>query len=202
VTENALLNILSQVSNAQLLEAFPLHSSFEEEGATYMPLARIQKKGIEDWVRYPLDTADNIRRWQQVCIGQDATSPSHQVLGTEDSSYRSAFPSGRKRKHLALEYSRDRSFEEQAKFSEASNPAQEHEAWSSSPIALSPAQKRPFVHVEAQPTPNIVRSEPDKIGNFDTGVHPSMPDGQALAAQTISSWDGAPSLNFQQRFLW
>jgi hypothetical protein len=196
-----LLKLLSQVSNAQLLEAFPPHSSFEGEGATYMPLARIQKKGIEDWAQFPLDTADNIRKWQQVCTGQDATSPSHQVLGTEDSSPRSAYPSGRKRKHLALEESRIRPFEERSKFSGASNLPYEHEAWSSSPIALYPAPKRPFVHVETQPTPNVIRREPDELENADT-VHSFLPGDQALAAQTISSWDGAPSLSFQQRFLW
>jgi hypothetical protein len=202
VTENALLKLLSQVSNAQLLKAFPHHPSFEGEGATYMPLARIQKKGIEDWVQFPLDTAENIRKWQQVCIGQDASGPSHQVLGNEDSSMCSAYPSGRKRKHLALEGTKIRPLEERSIVSGVPNLPHEHEARSSSPVALHPAQKRPFVHVEAQPTPNIIRKETDEIENFDTGVYSSLSDDQALAAQTISSWDGAPSLNFQQRFLW
>jgi hypothetical protein len=197
-----LLKLLSQVSNAQLLEAFPHHSSFDGERATYMPLARIQKKGIEDWAQFPLDTADNIRKWQHVCIGQDATGPSQQVLGNEDSAIRPGSPSDRKQTHLTLEESRNQSFEEQSKFSGAPNPPPEREAWSSSPIALYPAPKRPFVHAEAQQTPNIVGKEPDGIETADTGVHPSMHDDQALAAQTISSWDGAPSLNFQQRFLW
>lgn len=202
MTENALLKLLSQVSNTQLLDAFPPPSSFEGEGTTYMPLAIIQKKGIEDWAQFPLDTAENIRKWQQVCIGQDATGPSHQVLGNEDSSTLAGGQIGRKRKHLALEESSIRPFGEQSEFLGAFNPPPEHEAGPSSPTALHPAQKRPFIHVEAHPTPNIVRRGPHEIENFDTGVHPSMPDDQSLTAQTISSWDGAPSLNFQQRFLW
>lgn len=166
-----------------------------------MPLARIQKKGIEDWAQYPLDTADNIRKWQQVCISQDATGPSHEAIETEDSSIRAGSQAGRKRKHLTLEESRIRSFEEQSKFQGVVNPPYGHGTWPSSPITLHPAQKRPFVHVEAQPTPNIIRRATDELENIET-VHPSLPDDQALTAQTISSWDGAPSLNFQQRFLW
>ncbi|KAF3393980.1 hypothetical protein F1880_005079 [Penicillium rolfsii] len=196
VTENALLKLLLHVSDAQLLEAFPPHSSFEGAGATYVPLARIQKEGIENWAQFPLNTVENIRKWQQVSIGQDTTGP-------KDVSTHPASSNGRKRKQLAIEEPKDLSFEEHSEISGRLNPPREREAWSSSPIAFSAAQKRPFFHVDAQDTPSTIGREPHEMSAIvDTPIHPSMPDDQALAAQTPSSWDGAPSLNFQQRFLW
>lgn len=203
MTENALLRLLSQVSNAQLLEAFPDYSSFDGTGPCgYVPLARIERKGIVDWAQFPLNTADNIRKWQRGCVGQDATSPSHPVVGSERSRSGSGCPGGRKRKHSALEGSRNRTLGERVKFSGASDSLNGGESWSPSPTAFYRAQERPFVPEQAQKDPNINESGDYEVETADIGPHPPIWEDKAITAQTSSSWDGAPSLNFQQRFLW
>jgi hypothetical protein len=202
LTENALLRLLSQVSNTQLLEAFPSHSSSDRSPSGYVPLARIEKKGIEDWAQFPLDTADNIRKWQRFYTDQDAGCPSQQVLGNENPSIRSGHTSDRKRKHLALDGPTNGPFEEHAKGSSESDSPHEHQPLPSSPTALYRAQERPYLHVGVHQHLNINESEHNEPGIVDTGAHPPMWEDKAVATQMASSCDGAPSLNFQQRFLW
>jgi hypothetical protein len=203
VTENALLRLLSQVSNAQLVEAFPNDSSSEGTGPCgYVPLSRIERKGIEDWALFPLDTADNIRKWQKSCVGQGATSPPHQLVGNKYSPSRSSCPSGQKRKHSALEGSSNRPFEGPVELSGASDSSHGFQSWSTSPTALQRAQERPLFAQQAQKDPNANTSEDYEVETADIGHYPPIEEDKAVTSPTSSSWDGAPSLNFQQKFLW
>lgn len=203
MTENALLRLLLQVSDTQLVEAFPSHGSVDSESPTgYTPLARIGKKGIDEWAQFPLNTADNVRKWQRVCTGQDATGPSQLVLREEQSLIHSDYLSDRKRKRLALEVSENRSLEEHVQSSDAPNSRRGCEASSSSPIAPYRAQKQPRHPAKAQRTPNIDGTELDETETVNIGAFPRVRNAQPFTAQTGSSWDGAPSLEFQQRFLW
>ncbi|CEJ54173.1 hypothetical protein PMG11_00494 [Penicillium brasilianum] len=203
VTENALLRLLSQVSNAQLLEAFPKDSPFERtDPCGYVPLSRIERKGIEDWAQFPLDKADNIRKWQKFCVDQGATSPPHQVVGNIHSPSRSSCPSGQNRKNSALQGSSNRPFEERVEFSGASISLQGPQSWSTSPTALQRAQERPTGPQQARKDPNANASEDYEVDTADSGPYPLIGEDRAITVSTSSSWNGAPSLNFQQRFLW
>ncbi|KAJ5586885.1 uncharacterized protein N7459_002650 [Penicillium hispanicum] len=79
MTENVLLQLLSQVPDAQLSSTFPEAAvSTNATDSADKPLTRLQKKGIEEWAQFPLDTAHNIRKWQHTCMGQEHNNTSSQ----------------------------------------------------------------------------------------------------------------------------
>ncbi|KAJ5219217.1 uncharacterized protein N7498_001316 [Penicillium cinerascens] len=77
VTESVLLRLLSQVSDPELSHIFPEDSLLGDTGTGYAPLARLEKKGVEEWSQFPLDSAENIRKWQRV---KEAMDPAVQPL--------------------------------------------------------------------------------------------------------------------------
>lgn len=200
MTENALLRLLSQVSDTQLSAAFPNHCSNTLENTTYMPMARIGKKGTDEWAQFSLDTAENIRKWQRVCTGQDAIGPSQQARRDEHQAHiRPDCPSDRKRKRMASETAEDRSFEDQVQSSEVSDPRRSRNGWSSTPNPFYPSPEHSFLRAGTRQNLSIERMQPDVIEAVTTR---QIPDDQPTAAQMSSSWDGAPPLSFQQTFLW
>ncbi|KAJ5106452.1 hypothetical protein N7456_003127 [Penicillium angulare] len=81
--ESLLLRLLPEISDAQLRSILPERT---EGGLSYAPLARLEKRGIEDWSQYPLDSFRNIRRWQQACLDQSSLEniyPHDSVTSTE-----------------------------------------------------------------------------------------------------------------------
>ncbi|KAJ5466408.1 hypothetical protein N7530_010195 [Penicillium desertorum] len=62
LTESILLHLLPHVSDEQLSDAIPRESS-----GTYVPFPRLEKRGVENWSQFPLDTPQGIRRWQEAC---------------------------------------------------------------------------------------------------------------------------------------
>lgn len=166
-------------------------------------MARIGKKGTEEWAQLPLDTVENVRKWQRVCTGQDATGPSQQARRDEHQAHiRADCPSDRKRKRIAPEIAEDGSFEEQVQSSEVSDPRSAREGWSSTPNTFYPSPEQAFLRAETHQNLSIERMQPDVIEAVTTRARLQIPDDQPTAAQISSSWDGAPSLSFQQTFLW
>lgn len=181
VTENALFKLLSDVSDSQLKAIFPEDaSSRKDTGTPYAPLARIEKKGIDHWAQYPLDTAENIRKWQQICTG-----------GKND---------------------------------ESSNPSSSEAVASSPDTNNSRGTKRKIDNTEDEATHGPEKlpvgqyrsavigldEHREKYPRFTHMLHWGLRDDQEepfegsmpTPPQISCSWDGAPSVDFQQQFLW
>lgn len=166
-----------------------------------MPMARIGKRGMDEWAQFPLDTADNIRKWQRVCTGQDAAGPSQQArLDEHQAHVRADCPSDRKRKRVASETSEDRLIKERVQYPGAPYSQGEREGWSSTSNNFYPSPEQP--HAQTHRNPSIERIEPNVIGTVTTRAGRQIQDDPPSAVQMSSSWEGAPSLGFQQTFLW
>lgn len=141
------MNLLPHVSDEQLSAAIPRR----ESSGTYVPFPRLEKRGVESWSQFPLDTSHGIRRWQQAC-----TEP--EKVGSE------AQQEGSKRRRLQNE--------------------------SSDGSVQMPTTTRDG-NGSTNETPN--RTVLESTGNAHEGTAP---------VERISSWQGAPSFEFQRQFLW
>lgn len=186
VAEGVLLRVLSQVSDTQLLNAIPGEQGQNDRGVSYTPLARLEKKGVEDWPQFPLDTAQNIREWQRACIEHDSGDAGN-LLEVET--------------RPPIEYEQSRY--ERKKPWTASRPSESSEVHTGLSMPRRDGKKMaetPFAaDQQLYQTPRNVQEATRRVPlDFSTlenreGVQP---------AQTQNSWSGAPSLNFQERFLW
>ncbi|CAG7976149.1 unnamed protein product [Penicillium salamii] len=162
LTESILLNLLPHVSDEQLSWAIPHRESGQEHTTPYVPFPRLERRGIDTWSQFPLDTTRSVRRWQQACV---------------DGSVSSDAPSPKKR----------RVHESPSKYSGESVQV------SNETLGIEGA----FV----QPSYSSV---PDATSSIEG--HPTQSPGdaneQSPAMQKMSTWDGAPSLEFQRQFLW
>lgn len=174
VTESVLLRLLSQVSDPELSHIFPEDSLLGDTGTGYAPLARLEKKGAEEWSQFPLDSAQNIRKWQRVCTRQGSNGSGSPTVEPENSS---TVHGGVKRNRLE-------------------SHEQEHP---SSPISFQQPSRQSLAGPGHRATFEAIGSETQ--GHSDRGVSGSY-EQDVNAMQTRSSWDGAPSISFQQQFLW
>lgn len=175
--------MLSEVPDSQLKALFPEDASSRKDfGTSYAPLARIEKKGIDNWAQYPLDTAGNIRKWQQACTGwkiDDSInqSPSETAVSSHDKKHN---PRGKKR-----------------------NIDDTEDEVTHRPESLPVRQYRTSVsfgldeHREKYPRTSH-RLHWGLLDDHEEPLESSIP----TPPQTSCSWDGAPSVNFQQQFLW
>lgn len=180
-TETVLLKVLSQIPDAQLASTLARDQSNRSDG--YSPFPRLGKRGIDYWRRFPLDTAGNIRKWQQDCSSQERPDPMDRETDTvqPDSSINTT------------DSCRGSSLE-----SEARNPALEVAA--SRPLHLQqdggPSQqlrgrKRSATQAAAAAASSSHRSPNQR-----------QTDHQNTSQEPASSWTGAPPVQFQERFLW
>ncbi|CAG8893016.1 unnamed protein product [Penicillium egyptiacum] len=137
LTESILLNLLPHVTDEQLSAAIPRESS-----GTYVPFPRLEKRGIESWPQFPLDTPHGIRRWQQAC-----TEPQRVAAETQ----------GSKRRRLQC--------------------------------------------VEMSTTREIDRTA-DRTPNCPVLESADNTHEESALVERMSSWQGAPSFEFQRQFLW
>lgn len=72
-TETVLLGVLSQISDTQLASTF----ARDEPNSGYTPFPP-EKRGAEYWKRFPLDTANGVREWQQDCMPDRQQQHQHQ----------------------------------------------------------------------------------------------------------------------------
>lgn len=141
LTENILLNLLPHVSDEQLSDAIP-----RENSGTYMPFPRLEKRGIENWSQFPLDTPQGIRRWQEAC--------------TEPERVDAEMQGSKRRRLLSVQMSTSRE--------------------------LDGTSNGTF-----NGSPNCPVSE----------TADNTHEGNATV-ERMSSWQGAPSFEFQRQFLW
>lgn len=187
LAEGVLLRVLSQVSDTQLRNAIPDEQGLQRDGGvSYTPLARLEKKGVEHWPQFPLDTARNIRMWQKACVDQELGDPGNPLdvetrlpVEHEQQEYMGKKPrtAGRSSKpfelHRGLNMSRnDSGYSPQtpfaAEYQMCQTPRNEQEATRRAPVGLS-----------------------------------TLEDWEDLQPiRTQNPWSGAPSFNFQERFLW
>lgn len=201
MTEGVLLKILPHVSDTELANIFPDGKDPQHDiGTSYMPLTRTEKKGVEEWSRFPHDTATNIRKWQRVCTGQ-GTMESDNRTPEADRSSDNGQPDGMKRKRFESStqwpkrpgnHSYSEPTEDRGGPGQSASSSNTHRQTPGEHLHLaipSHGQNLFSTRFEAQSTPGIRVNEP--IGPEDR-----------RSMQTDCAWDGAPSLSFQQQFLW
>ncbi|KAJ5964201.1 uncharacterized protein N7479_004077 [Penicillium vulpinum] len=150
LTENILLSLLPHVSDEQLSAAIARRESSQDHGTgTYVPFARLERRGIESWWRFPLDTSDGIRRWQQAC-----TEPKRVGLETQGSEKRRL----------------------------------QNEAPDGS-VQMSTATRDTDGTLNETPNCQALESSSDARE-------------ESAPVERMSSWQGAPSSEFQRQFLW
>ncbi|CAG7923658.1 unnamed protein product [Penicillium olsonii] len=165
LTESILLNLLPHVSDDQLSWAIPHRESGQDSGTPYVPFPRLERRGIETWSQFPLDTSRGIRRWQQACadgsVGLDSPSPKKRRVQNES-------PSKHNRESVML-----------------SNGF--------------PGTGDVFIETEG--SSSLMPEVTSSIEGHPT-QSPGDINGQIPATQKMSTWDGAPSYEFQRQFLW
>ncbi|KAK9854663.1 hypothetical protein MYU51_003865 [Penicillium brevicompactum] len=162
LTESILLNLLPLVSDEQLSWAIPLRESGQDHGTAYVPFPRLEKRGIDTWSQFPLDTSQGIRRWHRACVdgsvGSDAPSPKRRRVQNES-------PPG---------YNGD---------------------------TVHISRETPDSGSATEPPYPFIPDTPSAIEGYPT-QSPSNASQDPTAVQRMSTWDGAPSMEFQRQFLW
>lgn len=208
VTEGVLLRLLSQVSDAQLSNAFPRDGAAvsRDSAGTYMPLARLDRRGIDEWSQFPLDNAQNIREWQHLLIGQSPVDSGTPPSKTDQSSVHRHQNSGVKRKH---QEPGENGYQDtilapgaQDYLPMVSLPHQQHERPSLSPVNTRPHLDQYWLSFEAAAKRSQMENKTGLSGPFDLPVGGQIEPQRIEPVQTSSNWEGAPSANFQQQFLW
>lgn len=146
LTESILLNLLPHVSDEQLSAAIP-----RESRGMYVPFPRLEKRGMESWSQFPLDTSHGIRRWQQAC-----TEPEREGLEVQQE--------GSKRRRLQNE-------------------------GSDGSVQISTTTR----DIDGSPNETPNRTVLESSGNAHE---------ESAPVEAMSSWQGAPSFEFQRQFLW
>lgn len=196
-----LLKVLSQIPDAQLASTLARDQS--NRGGGYSPFPRLGKRGAEYWRRFPLDTASNVRDWQQDCSSQKRPDPidwetdrvqpescmsSPQHAPKQDSEQAPTGYDGRRESSLEIE---------------SRNPALEV-----SPGAMHPTHATsPPLHLQqdASISQQQLRGRKRSANEAASLSHHSpnqRPTDHQNTSQEPSSWTGAPPVQFQEQFLW
>ncbi|KAJ5629124.1 hypothetical protein N7528_002781 [Penicillium herquei] len=200
VTEGVLLKLLTNVvSDEQLQTVFPeLTGQKRQAGLAYAPLERLEKRGIEYWAQYPLDSAENIREWSEACTDHGTRPLSSQLVHEPNSSpVESQQLAGTKRK-AEMDIDNQMISQEPGILPAGLKQFTSRKRHSSSISIAPPAQH------EGPPR----SSEMFHWGNrrekrsFDLTGSKSVKPANHQEPQTHSSWDDAPSTSFQSQFLW
>lgn len=185
---------------------FPDNPDPKNGRSSYTPLARLEKKGVTNWSDLPLDTARNIRRWEEACTNQMTTPTNEQSIEEPiQPPPKAPNPIIEENEPLAKKRKYNSQFGNHLRYM-AVHP---HHPTQKEPKSLSPSPPQ-------VPNPETIGILKDKTsrsvckGMF-AGVWPleREPIAHTLtrgelppSKENPSSWEGAPSLNFQQQFLW
>lgn len=172
-----LLKVLAQIPDAQLASTLARDQSTRNDG--YSPFPRLGKRGTDYWRRFPLDTASNVRKWQQDCSSQegpDAMDRETDTVQPDSSINTTDSPRG-----SSLEF-------------EARNAALEVAA--PSPLHLQ-QDGGPSQQLRGRK-----RSATEAAASSHRSPNQRQTDHQNTSQEPASSWTGAPPVQFQERFLW
>ncbi|EEA21681.1 C6 finger domain protein, putative [Talaromyces marneffei ATCC 18224] len=182
-TEDVLLKVVSQLNQAQLASILSTQSSFSTDDGSQdkrktsrVTLLPSRKRGVEYWKSFPLHDAESIQRWQQdYHRNRSNFSPNqHEV---EESSLPQPV--------ALLSSTGDNSVENQSSLQSSRDDTLSmniERDQASSPIIGNDTGRRP-----PRPRANRVRS--------------ARKQDESNMSQ-LSSWEAAPSKEFQQQFLW
>lgn len=190
-------------------------------------LSPIRKKGVEHWKAFPLTTVENIRRWQQDCLGHTRPAPNEPETDIETPD--SCLPST-SQQNLESEAPNDTesAFEGNHSNSHELGPRPTPSVYgpktdtSSGQTEGAVSQSISKVTVSAPcdvtqmetcrreaDRPFYLPAEAensDSYGIFDATSSSQSPLFQRnlapKAPQELSSWIAAPPVKFQQQFLW
>ncbi|KAJ5085932.1 kinesin light chain [Penicillium argentinense] len=190
----------------QLSSIFPRdNAKGHDSSPTYIPLARVDRKGIQDWSQFPLDNVQNIRDWQYTCIGQGTGSSGTGSIKPSPSSGSAHQERGLKRK-----FSETSGAQSPASSQNESSvvpgavisPRHHHDQPGYSPVASRLPLDHYWLSLESVTSKQQLDSGiPFSKDVSFIGDGPIYPE-ELQPVQTSSNWEGAPSANFQQRFLW
>ncbi|KAL4891644.1 hypothetical protein BDV59DRAFT_181391 [Aspergillus ambiguus] len=196
-TETLLLRVLCQISDEQLFTAIAHDTSVEEDPkSSERSFTRPAKPGSEYWRNFPLDTVLHIREWQLDSLNQD--------------NYRSTYKEAAIDSKMATTSPTAPPAFRSAKCRRGADTSQEDLELDNS-IYLSARASLPDPAGLTFPV-EMRRGGPQLFTNVESPtLQPTNIDGPKLQDhggpkprkhEERSSWSGAPSLTFQEQFLW
>ncbi|KAE8147856.1 hypothetical protein BDV25DRAFT_142334 [Aspergillus avenaceus] len=192
-TENVLLRVLAQASDSQLSAA--LVGERQMRSDEYSPFLRAGKRGAEYWKEFPLDTVSSVRRWQRDCSGFGGGASGRDVGVDADFGTRS--PGERAKGKAVRGYDRSSSQVScDAHPSRSLGDGGRVSSRSTSPIADKQQDKS---GVEKTGTP--IQDTTARLTSAEQSQADVVPDRSSTPREP-NLWSGAPSVNFQQQFLW
>ncbi|KAJ6036444.1 hypothetical protein N7540_000723 [Penicillium herquei] len=200
VTEGVLLKLLTNVvSDAQLQTVFPeLTGQKRQAGLAYAPLERLEKRGIEYWAQYPLDSAENIREWSEACTGHETRPPSSQPVHEPDiSPIESQQLAGTKRK-AEMDTENQILSQELGILPAGLKQLTNKKRYSSSVSTAPPAQREEPPRSSEMFHWGMRREK----RSFDSTSSKIVEPVNHQELQALGSRDDAPSTSFKSQFLW
>lgn len=190
-TEETLLMVLSRISDEQLLDV-PM-----PDQPNYVPFLRQEKKGTDYWKEFPLNTAHNIRKWQydnqkssnSRRNSRQRTIDTNATIGPSDT----AIPRTTADSHIQRNRSDSGS---------ASNVSQR-----ASLIDAQHTPRRAWNMARTLPAGQRANGEASRSRTPAHSQNESLSEaiGQSTASNVPrepSQWSEAPSIKFQEQFLW
>ncbi|KAH8700496.1 hypothetical protein BGW36DRAFT_405732 [Talaromyces proteolyticus] len=209
-TENVLLTILSNLSQPQLYSILSENISRRDsknqgKRAIHIPSPSSHKRGVDYWKSFPLSSAEDIRRWEKDCHCVRRSS----VVSEHDAD---TIASTRSLRRKTAETTRD---DVESAFEASPTTITSHE--NINPDITLDAMYGQTVHRQHHPatgdsqdraTSDQFISQPTRISPHDD-YSPSprldQPKDQVNTSQErqqLSTWEAAPSIDFQRQFLW
>ncbi|RAL00388.1 Zn(II)2Cys6 transcription factor domain-containing protein [Aspergillus ibericus CBS 121593] len=207
-TERLLLKLLAEIPDAQLsatIQETHDHPRSQRNSNSpthmYSPSPRFGKRGTDYWKKFPLHSVQNIRDWQNDCLSNGGNASAPRSSGA-DVVKRSSVPLARYPPEMESPRDHVSEFPEHR---EAPTLPRIHQIeMSNSPEdGVTPAKlvHSPGLNEEARESrPRIdpvfeaiqyQRARAEAVHEFSSSVQ-----------QKPSLWRGAPSVSFQQQFLW
>ncbi|KAK6832715.1 hypothetical protein RU639_004349 [Aspergillus parasiticus] len=217
-TETVLLKVLSRISDAQLSASINQdrqHRTRRSGDLLYSPYPRLGKRGAEYWKRFPLDTAHNVREWQDDCLSLPRSAPVNQDLrpstpGSSDNNTTILSPRTGLTEETILGPSEQREPSEyqssDISYTDVPTDRREKSNGSLSPDSASPSARNVAMRPGSPRLGKSARSIQNNTGP-QTMSHVAqsqleIAEGLSSIPQEPNSWSGAPPIHFQRRFLW
>ncbi|THC99412.1 hypothetical protein EYZ11_001136 [Aspergillus tanneri] len=204
-TETVLLKVLSDISDEKLSKIIVQDKSSRTSGdrnhPRYPPFPRQDKRGAEYWKRFPLDTAQGIRRWQHDHLNDETSDSTIERQKQRSNTADVQTPSehiyeGIDRLGVSSEPQSDssmgvscidaRSHTEERRILSPGLARQLYETFPMERDAIRTGPANPVISFQSM---NELRSEDSTLSPSNTPLE-------------LNHWSGAPSVKFQEQFLW
>ncbi|OGM49154.1 kinesin light chain [Aspergillus bombycis] len=210
-TENVLLKVLAQISDAQLSASIAQGQQDRTRNSNghllYPPVPRLGRRGAEYWKRFPLDTPHNVREWQYDCLDQ-GLEPSTPSISDNNTSLQLSGAEFAEETILEPNNQREPSEYPSSDLSqtELNTKRGENNGVPLSPKTTSPLPPNSSRGPGKPPLPKAIRPIQSDVGpqtrRHAVRAQSETLEGLSITPQEPSFWSGAPPVNFQQQFLW